>query len=715
VKARGKFTLWVGLLFAAGAAVPLATGLTVVAVLPAADREVLVRVLAERTPLIVFGAMALLALAAVTVRWFFAAYVAPAGALAERTRAARAALGGAPIPSEGAAELAQLAREIERMAADMRRLRTDSDARVRESLASLEEERNRLAALMSELVEGVLVCNAEGRVLLYNEQARALLSGEPDAPAATPVGLGRSIFSLIDREQVVHAIEKLEQARQRGETAPRTRFVAPTGSGRLAKFEAVPYRSASGRLAGIVFTLGDVTGLLEREAQRLTVLQSIATQARAPVANIRAAAENLARYPDMEGSRQRQFVDIIASESRALSRSIQSALQAYGEALKASLVLEDMRALDLLKVAEGRVRALAGVDVTLGPVDDALWLSVDSFTVVQALCFLAARLKEDYGLRRVHLSARAAGRFGELDLGWRGIVVSHDALMQWESEPLSIGPQESPLTLRDVLERHGGELWMQRQGLAGERDACFRFLLPAGEPTSATVRPSAVAIESRPEFYDFDLYAHAGATPDHWARPLGELSYTVFDLETTGLAPSAGDEIISIGAVRVVNGRLLRSEVYERLVDPRRPLNPDSARVHGIDARMLEGQPRIEEVLPGFRKFCEDTVLVAHNAAFDMRFLELKEGPTGVRFEQPVLDTLLLSAVAQPGLGDHRLESIAERLGVPVIGRHTALGDALLTGEVFLRLLPLLGERGVRTLGQALEASRETYYARLRY
>jgi DNA polymerase-3 subunit epsilon len=86
-----------------------------------------------------------------------------------------------------------------------------------------------------------------------------------------------------------------------------------------------------------------------------------------------------------------------------------------------------------------------------------------------------------------------------------------------------------------------------------------------------------------------------------------------------------------------------------------------------------------------------------------------------VRFEQPVLDTLLLSAVAQPGLGDHRLESIAGRLGVPVIGRHTALGDALLTGEVFLRLLALLRERGIETLGQALEASRETYYARLRY
>jgi DNA polymerase-3 subunit epsilon len=714
VKARGKFALWVAVLFLAGIAVPVATGLAVVAALAPYDREVVLRVLEARMPLLVLGAMALLALAAAAVRWLFGAYVEAAAGLADLTRSARAAPGAAPITVAGAAELVELAAEIERLAAETHRLRDASDARVRESLAHLEEERNRLAALMSELAEGVLVCNAEGRILLYNEQARALLSEQGEAAAPAPVGLGRSIFSLIERNQVVHAIEKLEQARARGESAPRTRFVAPAGAGRLVKFEAAPYRGARAELAGIVFTLADVTGLIEREAQRLSVLQSIATRARAPVANIRAAAENLAGYPDMEAGRLRQFVEIIAGESQALSRSIHGALQTYSEALKASLTLEDMRALDLLRVAEGRVRALVGVAVDVDPIPESLWLAVDSFTLVQALCFLAARLKEDYGVRRVRLGARRADRFLELDLGWRGAIVAHDALGQWESEPLRVGAQESPLTLRDVIERHGGELWLQRQGLAGERDACFRFLLPAGEPVTAAARVGP-DIESRPEFYDFDLFAHGGASQDLRGRALAELSYTAFDLETTGLAPSAGDEIISIGAVRIVNGRLLKSEILEKMVDPQRPLNPESTKVHGIDASMLAGQPKIEEVLPAFHKFCEDTVLVAHNAAFDMRFLELKEESTRVRFSQPVLDTLLLSAVAQPALGDHRLEAIAERLGVPVVGRHTALGDALLTGEVFLRLVALLRERGIGTLGEALDASRETYYARLRY
>ena len=122
----------------------------------------------------------------------------------------------------------------------------------------------------------------------------------------------------------------------------------------------------------------------------------------------------------------------------------------------------------------------------------------------------------------------------------------------------------------------------------------------------------------------------------------------MFDTETTGLQPSAGDEIIQIGAVRIVNNRLLRQEIFDQLVDPDIPLKPEGIPIHGITEAMLNGQPRLAAVLPAFHEFCAETVLVAHNAAFDMRFLQLKEDSIGVRFLQPVLDTLLLSAVIHP-------------------------------------------------------------------
>ena len=198
-------------------------------------------------------------------------------------------------------------------------------------------------------------------------------------------------------------------------------------------------------------------------------------------------------------------------------------------------------------------------------------------------------------------------------------------------------------------------------------------------------------------------------------RLLSELAYTVFDTETTGLNPSQGDEIIQIGATRVLNGKLLRSESFEQLIDPCRPLSAESAKIHGISEDMLRGQPTIESVLPAFHAFSAETVLIAHNAAFDMRFLQLKEGATGLRFDQPVLDTLLLSAVIHPNQESHRLEAIAERLGLTIIGRHTALGDAIVTAEVFLKLVPLLAEKGIRTLREAREAAEKTYYARIKY
>lgn len=108
-------------------------------------------------------------------------------------------------------------------------------------------------------------------------------------------------------------------------------------------------------------------------------------------------------------------------------------------------------------------------------------------------------------------------------------------------------------------------------------------------------------------------------------------------------------------------------------------------------------------------------MLVAHNAAFDMRFLQMKEATTGVVFQQPVVDTMLLSAVLNPAHEAHGLDAIAVRFGIPVKGRHSALGDAIVTAEILLRMIPLLEAKGIRTFGALLEASRKAWLARIEY
>jgi DNA polymerase-3 subunit epsilon len=170
-----------------------------------------------------------------------------------------------------------------------------------------------------------------------------------------------------------------------------------------------------------------------------------------------------------------------------------------------------------------------------------------------------------------------------------------------------------------------------------------------------------------------------------------------------------------LGAVAVAQGRIVEEECFERLVDPGRPIQPSALRVHGITAEMVTGCPPLTEILPEFARFAEGAVLVAHNAAFDMRFLRLKERSAGVRFTQPVLDTMLLSAVLHPHQRSHSLDSLIGRYGVAVRKRHSAKGDAMMTAEVLLKLLPLLERRGIGTLEAALRASRRVPLARLIY
>ena len=220
------------------------------------------------------------------------------------------------------------------------------------------------------------------------------------------------------------------------------------------------------------------------------------------------------------------------------------------------------------------------------------------------------------------------------------------------------------------------------------------------------------SLPTRPEYTKFDIYDHPMHLDELGGRALKSLTFVVFDTETTGLRPSHGDEIIAIAGVRVVDGEIKTGEPFTRLVNPGRKIPKASIRFHGITDDMVKDEVGIDIVLPEFRDFVGDAVLVAHNAAFDMKFLKLKEAQTKAVFDHLVLDSLLLSVFLEPESRNHGLDAIAERLGVEAEGRHTALGDSLVTAKVFLRMLDMLEARGIRTLGQAIEASSRISHVR---
>lgn len=187
----------------------------------------------------------------------------------------------------------------------------------------------------------------------------------------------------------------------------------------------------------------------------------------------------------------------------------------------------------------------------------------------------------------------------------------------------------------------------------------------------------------------------------NWEQNLLEGSYAVFDTETTGLHPFKGDEIISIGALQVEKGEIADRPPFEMLVNPLRPIPPQISKLTGITAETVQDQPTICSALMEFLKYIGPRILVAHNAPFDLAFINIKLGEAiGTRMVNPVIDTVMLASALYPNLGDYSLENLAPRFKIDLCNRHSAAGDARITAELFLCLLPDLIEQGITTLPQ---------------
>jgi len=684
-----------------------------------AERNMLTELLVSRLPVGTMMTLFGFAIGVMVLHKLFKQYVEGLLRMSETLRLMLSANRNFRVVLDGPPEVQQLAQAANDLAQQRDELMDDVDAQVARAKASVEEEKNRLAALMSELSQAVVVCNLDGRILLYNNRARlqfkALAQGPTSVSGGALIGLGRSIFSILEKNQVEHAGDVIRLRLAAGK-APHASFTTTTRGGQLLRIQMVPVMPGSGEagepsMSGYVLTIDNITRSIEEEEKRDQALHALSQGSRSAIANIRAAVANLLDYPDMEPEQRGRFLHVIDDEVAKRSQSIDQTMSQFSDSLKTRWPLEDILGIDVIAAARRRIEERLKLPIKTEEVDESLWLKADSFSLVFALVFLAGRLQDHYEPRELRFRLSSEGRLAYLDLIWAGPAMSSETFYTWELESMQVGGDTSPLTLRDVIDRHGGEIWYQREKAAHR--AYFRFVLPVATP-DAEVMIEERQVTGRPEYYDFDLFKFDERSID-LDRKLCELTYTVFDTETTGLEPSKGDEIIQIGAARIVNNRLLRQEVFDQIIDPECPLKPESIPIHGITEDMVRGKPNIDAVLPAFHQFCEDTVLIAHNAAFDMRFLQLKEERTGIRFTQPVLDTLLLSAVVHPNQESHKLDVILERLGIHIDTRHNALEDSLATGEVFLKLVPLLADMGIVTVRQALEASEKTYYARIKY
>jgi len=174
-------------------------------------------------------------------------------------------------------------------------------------------------------------------------------------------------------------------------------------------------------------------------------------------------------------------------------------------------------------------------------------------------------------------------------------------------------------------------------------------------------------------------------------------NFVVFDLETTGIGPKS-NEIIEIGAVKVENGAL--SSTFSSFVNPQRPIPYPIQELTGIHDTMVADAETIREVLPKFLEFCGGCTMVAHNAAFDIGFIEQKAKEQGLETDFTVVDTVAVARALLPDLKRYKLDTVAKRLGVSLKNHHRAVDDAAATAEIFVRMVNRLADKGIDTLAK---------------
>lgn len=186
--------------------------------------------------------------------------------------------------------------------------------------------------------------------------------------------------------------------------------------------------------------------------------------------------------------------------------------------------------------------------------------------------------------------------------------------------------------------------------------------------------------------------------------PFSDLNVVVFDLETTGFFPEQGNQILSVGAVKVKGGEVQHEETFYSLAQSTGELSPEIKELTGIEESDLQHAPQLSKVLVDFYEFAGGHVLVAHHASHEKKFLQHYNWKLfRTQFKHRIVDTSFLLKIAEPETTLVRLEDCCEHCNIPVANRHHALGDAKMTAELWSVYIERVQKLGIKNLREVYE------------
>ncbi|WP_114416495.1 3'-5' exonuclease [Marinospirillum perlucidum] len=538
-----------------------------------------------------------------------------------------------------------------------------------------------MEALLQVLDLPLLLCDRHQRLLLFNPAAESLFDHHP------ALGLGRRLEELLPASSLRETLQQLPK-----DGSPRQLLLPYQTSWLVCDLRRV--KASQGEA---LITLKDASERQRSDQRWRQPLGQLLPALRGHVANLATAGELLGHEATDTQLRER-LQKAMQEDSQALGHLVKELAQLLEGLHQDQVQLAATWSNDLWAALEP---SLNNQGLRLTPVGIPLWFQADTPSLLALLETLLEKLSEKTGQTQFEVEMLLADKRVYLDLIWTGQPLTLAQLQQWEE--VRLGDEELAPHLGDILRRHASDWWSQEA--TESEQARLRIPLPAARRIS----PPSPRIEPRPEFHDFSIADLPPPDDQLGQRPLRQLEMVVFDTETTGLQLRKGDEVISIGACRLLQGRLLARDIFDQKVNPGRAIPPASTRIHGLTDADVAASPPLKVVLPRFRDYVGHAVLVAHNAAFDVLAVSRQAEEVGVKFDMPVLDTLLLSRGLDPSLEGHGLDDLAERfdLTFPPGTRHTALGDARVTAELLLALLPRLEARGITSLDAALKLQQQ--------